>query len=202
MSRSWPFRADLAVHRATKVTTWPKTSAGPGRPSSWAPPCWPRSRAWWPWAFGVAEILQVRLFRAVVGVGVAVFMVGFAALLLAAARALLRLRRWARAPVVVVQLIMLPVGWSFRGGQTTPVAVAMIIVALLTLVLILHPRSTRALVVPGSAGGRHRTDADVITGARVVRRRRTARRRAAAGGARRRATGRPSSRRGGAPRRT
>jgi hypothetical protein len=101
--------------------------------------------------FGVAEILQVRLFRAVVGVGVAVFMVGFAALLLAAARALLRLRRWARAPVVVVQLIMLPVGWSFRGGQTTPVAAAMIIAALLTLVLILHPRSTRALVVPGSA---------------------------------------------------
>ena len=100
--------------------------------------------------FGVAEIFQVRLFRAVVGVGVAVFMVGFAALLFAAARALLQLRRWARAPVVVVQLIMLPVGWSFRGGQTTPVAVGMIIVALLTLVLILHPRSTRALVEPGS----------------------------------------------------
>ena len=101
--------------------------------------------------FGVAEILQVRLFRAVVGVGVVVFMVGFAVLLLAAARGLLRLRRWARAPVVVVQLILLPVGWSFRGGQTTPVAVAMIIVALLTLVLILTPRSTQALVVPGSA---------------------------------------------------
>lgn len=98
--------------------------------------------------FGVVEILQVRLFRAVVGVGVAVFMVGFAVVLFAAARGLLRLRRWARAPVVVVQLIMLPVGWSFRGGQTTPVAVAMIITALLTLVLILHPRSTRALVVP------------------------------------------------------
>lgn len=98
--------------------------------------------------FGVAEIFEVRLFRAVVGVGVAVFMVGFAALLLAAARGLLHLRRWARAPVVVVQLIMLPVGWGFRGGQTTPVAAAMIIVALLTLVLILHPRSTRALVVP------------------------------------------------------
>ena len=99
--------------------------------------------------FGVVEILQVRLFRAVVGVGVALFMVGFAVLLLAAARALVRGRRWSRAPVVVVQLIMLPVGWSFRGGQTTPVAVAMIIVALLTLVLILHPRSTRALVEEG-----------------------------------------------------
>lgn len=100
--------------------------------------------------FGVVEIFQVRLSRAVVGVGVAVFMVGFAALLLAAARGLLHLRRWARAPVVVVQLILLPVGWSFRGGQTNPVAAAMIIVALLTLVLILHPRSTQALVVPGS----------------------------------------------------
>jgi hypothetical protein len=102
-------------------------------------------------AFGVAEIFQVRLFRAVVGVGVAFFMVGFAVLLFAAARGLLRARRWARAPVVVVQLILLPVGWGFRGGQTTPVAVAMIIVALLTLVLILHPRSTQALVVPGDS---------------------------------------------------
>lgn len=97
--------------------------------------------------FGVAEIFQIRLFRAVVGIGVAFFMIAFAVLLGAAARALLRLRRWARAPVVVVQLIMIPVGWNFRGGQTNAVAVTMIIVALLTLVLILHPRSTRALVV-------------------------------------------------------
>jgi len=100
-------------------------------------------------AFGVAAIFQVRLFRAVVGVGVAAFMIGFAVLLLAAAYGLLRVRRWARAPVVVVQLIMVPVGWSFRGGQTTWVAVAMIAFALLTLVLLLHPRSTRALVVEG-----------------------------------------------------
>jgi hypothetical protein len=101
--------------------------------------------------FGVVEILQVRLFRAVVGVGVAFFMIAFAVLLGAAARALLRGRRWARAPIVVVQLIMLPVGWSFRGGQTNGVAVAMIVVALLTLVLVLHPRSTRALVVDDPA---------------------------------------------------
>ncbi|GAA3555218.1 hypothetical protein GCM10022197_07960 [Microlunatus spumicola] len=99
-------------------------------------------------AFGIAEIGQVRLFRAVVGVGVAFFMVGFAVLLGAAARGLLRLSRWARGPVVAVQLIMLPVGWSFRGGQTTEVAVAMVVVALVTLVLVLHPRSTAALVVP------------------------------------------------------
>jgi hypothetical protein len=102
-------------------------------------------------AFGVATIFQVRLFRAVVGVGVAAFMIGFAVLLFAAAHALLRVRRWARAPVVVVQLIMVPVGWSFRGGQTTAVAVTMIAAALLTLVLLLHPRSTRALVVEDEA---------------------------------------------------
>ena len=101
--------------------------------------------------FGVAEIFQVRLVRAVVGVGVAFFMIAFAVLLGAAARALLHGRRWARAPIVVVQLIMLPVGWSFRGGQTTWVAAAMIVVAVLTLVLILHPRSTRALVVDGGS---------------------------------------------------
>lgn len=97
--------------------------------------------------FGVAEIFQIRPFRAVVGLGVAFFMIAFAVLLGVAARGLLRLRRWARAPVVVVQLIMLPVGWSFRGGTTNGVFVAMVVVALLTLVLVLHPRSTRALVV-------------------------------------------------------
>ncbi|HEY0237753.1 MAG TPA: hypothetical protein VGC37_03835, partial [Friedmanniella sp.] len=81
------------------------------------------------------------------------FMVGFAVLLGAAARGLLRGRRWARAPVVVVQLILLPVGWSFRGGQTSWVFATMIIVALVTLVLILHPRSTQALVVPDESSG-------------------------------------------------
>ncbi len=101
--------------------------------------------------FGVAEIFQVRLFRAVVGVGVAAFMIGFAVLLFAAAHALLRVRRWSRAPIVVVQLIMLPVGWSFRGAPTTWVAVAMIVASLVTLVLILHPRSTQALVVQDEA---------------------------------------------------
>ena len=99
--------------------------------------------------FGAAEIAQVRLFRAVVGVGVALFMIGFAVLLLAAARALLHGRRWARAPVVMVQLILVPVGWSFRGGQTTWVAAGMIIVAVVTLVVVLHPRSTRVLVDDG-----------------------------------------------------
>ncbi|SEQ29753.1 hypothetical protein [Microlunatus flavus] len=100
--------------------------------------------------FGVLEIGQVRLFRAVVGVGVALLMIGFAVLLLAAARALLRVRRWARAPVVVVQLILLGVGWSFRAAPTTAVAVVMIVGALATLVAIFHPRSTRALVEDGA----------------------------------------------------
>lgn len=100
--------------------------------------------------FGVLEIGEIRLFRAVVGVGVALLMIGFAILLLAAARGLLRLRRWARGPVVALQLIIGLTGWSFRGGQTTPVAVVMIAVAVLTLVLVLHPASTRALV--GDAG--------------------------------------------------
>lgn len=103
--------------------------------------------------FGVVEIAQVRLFRAVVGVGVALVMIGFAVLLLTASRALLRLRRWSRAPVVVVQLILLPVGWSFRAPPTTAVAVVMVAVALLTLVLVLHPRSTQALVADAEVPG-------------------------------------------------
>ena len=84
--------------------------------------------------------------------GVTLLIVDDHAAFRAAARALLGRRRWARAPVVVVQLIMLPVGWSFRGGQTTWVAVIMIVVALLTLLAVLHPASTRALLDDPAVG--------------------------------------------------
>ncbi len=68
-------------------------------------------------AFAVLEIGQVQMSRPGVGVGVAVLMGGFGLLLLVVARGVLRGRRWSRGPAVAMQLIILPVAWSFRGGR-------------------------------------------------------------------------------------
>jgi len=54
-------------------------------------------------------------------------------------------RSWARAPVVLAQLIQLGVGWSLRGGSTTVASVALVVLAVLVLAGIFHPASLRAL---------------------------------------------------------
>lgn len=100
--------------------------------------------------FGVVEVGQIRSSRAVVGVGVAVVMVGFGVLLAVLARAVLRVRRWSRGPAVALQLILLPTAWSFRAAPTTLVAVVLAGVAAAVLVGLLHPRSTQALVPPAA----------------------------------------------------
>ena len=92
--------------------------------------------------FAVLEIGQVQMSRPGVGVGVAVLMGGFGLLLLVVARGVLRGRRWSRAPAVAMQLIVLPVAWSFRGGQTSWVTYALGAVAIGALIGLLHPRST------------------------------------------------------------
>jgi hypothetical protein len=56
-----------------------------------------------------------------------------------------RLRTWARAPVVLAQLIQMLVGASFRGGSTTVVAVVAVVVAVIVLAGIFHPASMGAL---------------------------------------------------------
>jgi hypothetical protein len=58
---------------------------------------------------------------------------------------LLRLHSWARAPVVLAQLIQVMVGVSFLGGATTPVGVGLVLVGVLTLAGVFHPASIAAL---------------------------------------------------------
>ena len=43
--------------------------------------------------------------------------------------------------MVLAQLIQLGVAWSFRGGDTTVVAVVLAVVALIVVAGILHPAS-------------------------------------------------------------
>ena len=96
--------------------------------------------------FAVLEISHLVPSRAVVGVGVSLIMLGFAALLAAAARGVARSRRWSRSLAVVTQLILLLLGWSFRQAPTTVVGAVLAVVALTALVCLLLPSSTRAFL--------------------------------------------------------
>jgi hypothetical protein len=94
---------------------------------------------------GVAEILAVSGERVAMGLTTAVFFVLYGAGLGFCAWALTRLRSWARAPIVVAQLIQVLVAASFWGGATTWVAVGLGVLALVVLVGIFHPASIHAL---------------------------------------------------------
>ena len=98
--------------------------------------------------FGAVALTQIRLSRAIVGAEVAIWMLGYGALLVALARGVFRGRRWSRAPSIATQLILLPIAFSFRGEPTTWVATAMAAVAIAALVGLLHPRSTEVFVGP------------------------------------------------------
>jgi len=100
--------------------------------------------------FGYAAISvgQIRMSRAAVGVGVTILMAAFGGLLLLLARGVFLGRRWSRGPAVATQLILLPIAWSFRGGVTTWVSVALAVLAIAVLVGVLHPRSTAVFVGP------------------------------------------------------
>ena len=69
-----------------------------------------------------------------------------------------RLRSWARAPVVLAQLIQICVAWSFRGGSTTLVAVALSVVAVLVLAGIFHPASIAAMDTTDADSADRRSD--------------------------------------------
>jgi len=94
---------------------------------------------------GIAEIFSVAGDRVAMGVTTSVFFLAYGAGLAYCAWAVTRLRSWARAPIVVAQLIQMLVAWSFRGGATIPVAVALALVAVLVLAGVFHPASIDAL---------------------------------------------------------
>jgi hypothetical protein len=93
----------------------------------------------------VTELAVLQADKAVMGATTSIFFLVYGAALALCAWGLSRLRSWARAPIVVAQLIQLLVAWDFRGGQTTWVAVGLGIVALGVLGGIFHPRSIEAL---------------------------------------------------------
>lgn len=91
-----------------------------------------------------AELGSLSATKATMGVTTSLFFIGYGVGLGACAWALRRLRSWARAPVVMAQLIQLGVAWSFRGGTTTAVSAALAVAAALVLLGIFHPASIAA----------------------------------------------------------
>jgi hypothetical protein len=95
--------------------------------------------------YGVSLLPSLSDERLAVGATSVLFLVGYGAFLAWCAHRFWRLHSWARAPIVMAQLIQIPVGISFWGGQTTAVAVAMLLVAAVVLAGVFHPRSIAAL---------------------------------------------------------
>jgi hypothetical protein len=93
----------------------------------------------------VAELFNLTAERATMGVSTSLFFVVYAVAISLCARQMVRLSSWARSPVVLAQLIQLGVAWSFRGGETTWVALLLALVAVVALVGVFHPESLRAL---------------------------------------------------------
>lgn len=82
----------------------------------------------------------------------ALLIAGLGAVLLLAARGLLRGRRWAVSPVMVVQLLAVPVGLSLLSGGVWPAAVVVLGLAGATLAALVSPQA-RAAIARRPAGG-------------------------------------------------
>lgn len=95
--------------------------------------------------YAVLELASISSDRVAVALTTSVFFAVYGGLLLGAAWALTRRQSWARSPVVLAQLIQLGVAWSFRGGDTTVVAIATAAVAVVVLIGLFVPASMAAL---------------------------------------------------------
>ncbi len=94
---------------------------------------------------GLALIPAVEGERLVMGATSVAFFVLYGAFVGYCAWQVYRLHSWARAPLVLAQLIQILVGASFWGGPTTIVAVAAVVLGLVALAGIFHPASLAAL---------------------------------------------------------
>ena len=93
----------------------------------------------------VLELANLSSQRLTMGVTTAGFFAVYGAAMLLFAWLVHRGHSWARSPIVLGQLIQLGVAWSFRGGDTTLVAVVLAVVAVIVVVGLLHPASIDAL---------------------------------------------------------
>ena len=94
---------------------------------------------------GLALLPALEGERLVMGATTAAFFLLYGGFLGYCALQVYRLHSWARAPLVLAQLIQILVGASFWGGATTIVAVVAVGLGLLVLAGVFHPASLSAL---------------------------------------------------------
>ncbi len=94
---------------------------------------------------GLLEVASLTSGRLTMGVTTAGFFVAYGALLVYCGWQLTRCAPWARAPVLLAQLIQLGLAWGFREGDTLPIAIGLALVSALTLAGLFHPASRLAL---------------------------------------------------------
>ncbi|TDW66786.1 hypothetical protein [Kribbella pratensis] len=94
---------------------------------------------------GIGEGLTIHGDRLVLGLTTAGFFLVYGVALGFVARGLWRAVRWSRGPTVFTQLIQLLVAYSFWGGSTKAVAVALAVAALAVLICVFQKASTDAL---------------------------------------------------------
>ncbi|MEJ7629428.1 MAG: hypothetical protein WKF54_07540 [Nocardioidaceae bacterium] len=107
-------------------------------------------------ALAVVELANLATGRLVVGVTTTIFFLGYALGLAVAAWGLSRARSWARAPLMLAELIQLGVSWSFHGPDTEWIAALLAVSAGFVIVVLLLPSTTVALY-----GAQGRDDASV-----------------------------------------
>ncbi|MCW2833929.1 MAG: hypothetical protein JWN68_1882 [Nocardioides sp.] len=96
-------------------------------------------------ALALLELSSLSGSRVTMGLTTAVFFAVFGVLLIACAWLVTRGQTWARGPILMAQLIGLGLAWNLRGGQTTPVAIGLAVVAAIVIAGLLHPASVEAL---------------------------------------------------------
>lgn len=96
-------------------------------------------------ALGVLELANLRAIRLTMGLTTSAFFLLAAAGLAWCAWSLWKVRRWARGPVVMAQLIQLGLAWNFRDAPTTLIAIGLAAAALVVVAGLLHPATTAVL---------------------------------------------------------
>jgi hypothetical protein len=94
--------------------------------------------------YGLSLVVSMEQERLAMGASSLLFFVVYGGFLAFCAVRLYRLNSWARAPLVLAQLIQIMVGASFWGGSTTAIAVVAVGLALVALVGVFHPTSLAA----------------------------------------------------------
>lgn len=96
-------------------------------------------------ALGVLELANLRAIRLTMGLTTSAFFLVAAAGLAWCAWSLWKVRRWARGPVVMAQLIQLGLAWNFRDVWTLLLPLSLALVALVVIAGLLHPDTTHVL---------------------------------------------------------